>query len=135
MEIILNTTKRQEMIDITSKVQDFVTQSNIKNGLVHVASLHTTSAIIINENEDKNICEDIFTSLNELIPQGKWEHDKIDGNGDSHIKSCLLGSEKTIPIKNNKLILGTYQAIQFIELDGPRENRKIIVSIIKSQPL
>ena len=128
-EIIIDTTKRQEMLDITNKIQDFVTSSNIKNGLAHVYSQHTTSSIIVQENEDKHICNDIFDSLNELVPQGKWHHDRLDGNCDAHIKSALMSSEKTIPIKDSKLNLGKYQAIQFVELDGPRKDRKIIISI------
>ncbi len=127
--ISISTSKRQELIDITSKVEAIVKKSKVKEGLCTVFAMHATAAVIINENADPNICLDLIDSLNELIPRGKWRHDKLDGNADAHIKSSILGPSETIPIKGNQLQLGTWQAIMFCENDGPR-NRKIIVSII-----
>ena len=94
--------------------------------------MHATAAIIINENADPNICLDLIDSLNDLIPKGKWRHDKLDGNADAHIKSSILGPSETIPIKDNRLQLGTWQAVMFCENDGPRSNRKVIVTVTKS---
>ena len=92
--------------------------------------MHATAAIIINENADPDICLDTIDALNNLIKEGVWRHDKLDGNAASHIKSTILGPSETIPIKNGELQLGTWQAISLVELDGPRSNRKIIVSIV-----
>ena len=94
--------------------------------------MHATAAIIINENADPDICLDTIDALNQLIKEGIWRHDKLDGNAASHIKSTILGPSETIPIKNGKLQLGTWQSPMFVELDGPRRNRKIIVSIVSS---
>lgn len=127
--ISISTSKRQELIDITNKVEAIVKKSKVKEGLCTVFAIHATAAIIINENADPNICLDLIDSLNELIPKGKWRHDKLDGNADAHIKSSILGPSETIPIKNNRLQLGTWQAVMFCENDGPR-SRKVIVSII-----
>ena len=127
--ISISTSKRQELIDITNKVEAIVKKSKVKEGLCTVFAIHATAAIIINENADPNICLDLIDSLNELIPRGKWRHDKLDGNADAHIKSSILGPSETIPIKNNRLQLGTWQAVMFCENDGPR-SRKVIVSII-----
>ena len=127
--ISISTSKRQELIDITSKVEAVVKKSKVKEGLCTVFAMHATAAIIINENADPNICLDLIDSLNEIIPKGKWRHDKLDGNADAHIKSSILGPSETIPIKNNQLQLGTWQAVMLADFDGPR-NREIIVQVI-----
>ena len=129
-EIILSTSKKQELIDITDKVNNIIKKSKIKNGICSVFAAHATAAIIINENYDPNICLDLLDALNKLVPMGIWRHDKIDGNADAHIKSAILGPSETIPIKNGKLQLGQWQSIMMAELDGPRSNRKIIVTIL-----
>jgi len=121
--------KKHELIDITDKVNSIVKKSGIKEGLCNAYAMHATAAIVINENYDPNICLDIIDSLTDLIPRGKWRHDSIDGNADSHIKAAILGPSETIPIKNGELQLGRWQAVMFVELDGSRE-RKIVVQII-----
>ena len=126
--ISISTSKRQELIDITGKVESIVKKSKVKDGICTIFAMHATAAIIINENADPNICLDLIDSLNELIPRGKWRHDKLDGNADAHIKSSILGPSETIPIKNNQLQLGTWQAVMLADFDGPR-NRKIIVHV------
>ena len=131
-EIILSTSKKQELIDITDKINIIIKKSKIKNGICNVFTAHATAAIIINENYDPNICLDLIDALNKLIPSGIWRHDRIDGNADAHIKSAILGVSETIPIRNGELDLGRWQSAMFVELDGPRGNRKIIVTIIKN---
>jgi len=84
--------------------------------------------VIINENDDMQIGLDLLDALEKLIPEGVWRHDKIDSNGAAHLKAAILGPSETIPIHNGQLVLGTWQAVMLVELDGPRE-RKIIVSI------
>ena len=129
-EIILSTSKKQELIDITSQVSSIIKKSRIQNGLCNVFAAHATAAIIINENYDPNVCLDLLDALNKIIPRGIWRHDLVDGNADSHIKSAILGPSETIPIKNGKLELGRWQSIMMAELDGPRDDRKIIVTLI-----
>lgn len=130
--INISTSKKQELIDITDKVSAIVKKSNVKEGLCNIFAMHATAAIIINENSDPNICLDTIDALNNLIPSGKWRHDRLDGNADAHIKSTIFGPSETIPIKNSELQLGTWQACMLAEFDGPRSNRKIIVSIVPS---
>ena len=129
MEFTINTSKKQEIIDITSKIKEILKESKVKNGTLNVYTIHTTSSIIINENYDPNIGLDLLDLLNKIVPDGRWKHDKIDNNASAHLKSLILDCSKTIPVKNNELQLGTWQNIMFIEFDGPRK-RKIIVSII-----
>ncbi len=127
--ISIQTTKNQEVIEITDNVKDVVKMSKISEGLCTIFVMHSTAAIIINENYDPDLRLDLIDALNGMIPKGKWRHDKTDRNGDAHLKSIILGPSETIPIKNGELQLGTWQAPMLVELDGPKE-RKIIVQVI-----
>lgn len=127
----INTSQRMEMIDINSKIDEIVAKSGVKEGLCSVFVQHATAAIAVNENYDPNICLDFNDLLAKLIPQGKWRHDAVDGNADAHIKATIVGPNETIPIKNGKLLLGTWQSIMLCEFDGPRQDRKVTVTIIK----
>jgi secondary thiamine-phosphate synthase enzyme len=130
MEFTIKTNKREEVIDITQKVKEIVDkQANKDDKACLVYARHTTCSLILNENEDSAVGEDINNFLRNLIKKGIWEHDRLDGNCDSHIKSALLGQSQTIPLENKKLMLGRYQQIALCEFDGPRE-RKIIVQIL-----
>ena len=79
-EFIISTNKKQELIDITPKVNSIIKKAKITNGLCNIFAAHATAAIIINENYDPNICLDLLDSLSKLIPSGVWRHNRIDGN-------------------------------------------------------
>ncbi len=129
-EMSLSSSRKQELIDITQEVNEIVKKSNIKEGVCVVYCPHTTAAITINENADPSVKEDIIKKLSQLVPENDgYAH--TEGNSDAHIKSSILGNEKSIIIKNNELVLGTWQGILFFEGDGPRK-RKVLVKIIKS---
>lgn len=126
-QIAIKTTKRTEMIDITSTVADIVSDS-INEGLVTIYSPHTTAGITINENADPSVKKDIGRSLNKLIPlKDGYEH--MEGNSDAHIKTTLTGLSVTVPVLNGQMTLGTWQGIYFCEYDGPR-NRKFIIKTL-----
>jgi secondary thiamine-phosphate synthase enzyme len=126
MELSINTNKREELVDITSLVEKNI---DIKNGILHIFIPHATAGITINENADPNLPEDITDFLNKLVKKGIWRHDKIDNNADAHIKASLIGNSVLIPVRDNKMQLGTWQNIFLCEFDGPRK-RKIILSFI-----
>ena len=131
MEMIhVQSGKRNELIDINGMVEDIVRKSGIEEGICTVYAPHATCGIMINENYDPNICLDITELLTDLVPQGKWRHDQIDGNADSHIKASIVGPSETIPFLKGKLLLGTWQSIMLADFDGPRE-RKIVVKVIE----
>jgi len=129
--ITIKTTKHQECIDITSRIHSIIKNSKIQNGICFIYTPHATGGIIINENWDPNIGDDFIDLVTELIPEGKWRHDRIDNNGASHIKSSLVGPSEFIPIENNQLKLGQWQNIMFTEFDGPRNKRTIYITIQK----
>ncbi len=134
MQKILNlkTTKREGLYDITNDVKDFVSSSGIETGLVNVYGRGATCAIIIQENWDESVQYDLLNLLKKLIPAGVWQHDLEDGNGDAHLKSGILGPDVTIPIINGKMGLSRWQNIFFCEFDGPRENREIVITIVRA---
>lgn len=130
MEFKIKTSQREEIIDITPQVKEIVSESSNKDSkacLVYVP--HATCAIIVNENYDKAVCEDIIDFLKQQVLPGKWKHDKIDNNGDAHIKASIIGPSQVIPIENKELQLGQWQNIALAEFDGARE-RKVVVKII-----
>lgn len=128
MEIFkVKTKSKEEIVDITGKVKEIIKDKKGKICFVYVK--HTTAAIIINENYDKNVCEDILNCLNKLIPCGIWKHNCIDDNAAAHIKASILGPSEIIPVKNGKLELGKWQGIGLVELDGPRE-REVVIEIL-----
>ena len=127
--IKVSSSKREELIDITNKVKEIVSKTNIKKGLCHIFVKHATAAIMIQENWDESIQIDVITLMKKIAPKGQWEHDKQDGNGDSHLKAGLIGPSETVPITNSELQLGQWQNIFLCEFDGPRTNREIIVTI------
>ena len=126
----IQTKTRIELIDITDRVRALVKESGIKDGICVISTRHTTSSIIVNENE-RGLRTDILDMLKEIVPENKsYAHNSIDNNADSHLRAALLGMSETIPIEDGHLVLGTWQSIFFVELDGPRD-RSVNVTIIK----
>ena len=116
-QFTIQTSKRNELIDITAQIQDMVEE--VSEGVITVFSPHTTTAITINENADPDVPRDILKKLEELVPQrDNFSH--MEGNSDAHIKASLFGSSVRVIINNSQLLLGTWQSIFFCEFDGPR---------------
>ncbi|UII58545.1 secondary thiamine-phosphate synthase enzyme YjbQ (plasmid) [Cytobacillus spongiae] len=131
--LTFDTKKRDEMIDITSYIQDIITNAGIKEGMVVVQSLHTTAGITVNENADPDVQTDVLRRLDELYP---WEHTLDlhgEGNTAAHLKTSTVGHSQTIIVTNGVLLLGTWQGIYLCEFDGPRSRRKVSVKTIQSE--
>lgn len=130
-EIIrIETHRREVLVDITPQVESVVQQSGVQNGLVCVYAQGATAAIMIQENWDDSVQTDVVNLLAKMIPRGVWLHDAQDGNGDSHLKSGLVGPSETIPLIDGKLGLSTWQNLFFCEFDGPRNDRRVVCTII-----
>ncbi|MHA1145324.1 MAG: secondary thiamine-phosphate synthase enzyme YjbQ [Candidatus Helarchaeota archaeon] len=127
--ISVRTRTRSDLVNITEEIKSEVERSKIKNGHVLIFSKHTTCGILIQEAE-RGLNVDILTRIEKLIPKGTgYKHDRIDNNADSHIKTCLIGVSRIIPLINGILQLGTWQSLFLAEFDGPRA-RKIIVQVM-----
>ncbi len=127
----LVTTAHHQVIDVTEQVVQVLEGSGVTEGQLTVYTPHATAAITINENDDPNIGRDFLTALGKLVVEHDgWLHDRIDNNAAAHIKSALVGPSETVPIIAGKLCLGTWQNFFFCEFDGPRRERRVIVSIV-----
>jgi len=127
----ISTHSAQECIEITDRVRDIVHDSGVESGLCHVMVLHATAAIVVNENDDPNIGVDLLRSLDSNVPaHDGWLHDRIDNNAAAHIKAAMLGPSELIPISDGDLVLGRWQGIVVVELDGPRSGRRVAVTIL-----
>jgi secondary thiamine-phosphate synthase enzyme len=125
MQFSIQSSQRQELIDITAKVNDTIKKSGVENGLCLIFASHSTAAVILTENET-GLINDWLRLINKLVEGEKFEHNQIDNNAEAHLLSGLLGQGKVLPIEEGKLVRGTWQQIFLVELDGPR-NRKITV--------
>lgn len=100
--ITISTSQREILVDITARVKDIVKASGIHDGLVNVYAQDATGGIMIQENWDESVQTDVVNLLRKMIPRGVWLHDARDGNGDSHLKSGLVGPSETIPLGPRK---------------------------------
>ena len=120
--ISISTRERSEMIDITSKVEEEVKRSGLKDGVCFVFVPHTTAGITINEGADPSVVADIQARLGKLVPwEGTYRH--LEGNSAAHIKTSLIGNSVIVFVESGRLTLGTWQGIFFCEFDGPRSRK------------
>jgi len=128
--ITLSTRLERELVDVTAEVTRLVRESGIQEGICALYAHGATAALMIQENDDPNIGKDVVDCLDRLIPKGVWRHDRIDGNGASHIQAGIVGPSETIPIRNGALDLSTWQNVFFCEFDGPRRQRTVAVTLM-----
>ncbi len=129
--IVIQTSQREELIDITKATRAVLERSRIQNGILHVYAQGATAAIMVQENWDESVPMDVVNLLRQLIPPGVWLHDAQDGNGDSHLKAGLVGPSETIPIIDGQLGLSQWQNLFFCEFDGPRTERRVVCTVIQ----
>ena len=120
--LTVNSSERVELIDITNLVAGAIASLDVCNGICMVYVPHTTAAVTINESYDPDVCRDLTSSLNALIPRdGGYHH--AEGNSDAHIKASLIGASEMVPIEGGSPSLGRWQGIFFCEFDGPRKRK------------
>ncbi len=130
MEVIsINTSKKLEIIDITSMVRDGIVKEGISDGILLVFSFHTTTAIIVNEPESRLLSDVVEFLKNAVSDNREYRHDEIDNNASAHLRALLLGNSVALPVLNGDIKLGTWQRILFIELDGPRTRKVGVVAV------
>ena len=123
-----------QILDMTGQVRDWLKTTGVRDGLLTITSLHTTARINVNEREPQ-LQKDMVTYLKRLVPcDGDWLHNLVTvdgrGNAHSHILGLFMNSSEIIPVSGGELILGGWQSIFFIELDGPRERRALELQIM-----
>ncbi len=130
--ISLRTKARDEIIDITSKVQDLVSKSGISEGLACVFVVGSTAGVTTVEHEP-GLVQDLQDAMDRLYPKDiDYEHHLRwgDGNGHSHVRASFVGPSLSIPIEDGRLLLGTWQQIVFMEFDNKARSREVAVQIL-----
>lgn len=117
----VRTSQRNQMIDVTDRVQRILRSANINDGMAIVLVPHTTAAVTINENADPDVKSDMLQKLSTLVPKSEPYYQHDEGNSDSHVKTSLVGNSVVVLIESGRLVLGRWQGIYFCEFDGPRE--------------
>ena len=136
--LTFDTTEAIDILDITADIQQQVTVTGVTQGHVVVFSCHTTTALTVNEAEER-LLVDIKTYLRKLAPpQNRYLHNDLHLrdvppdepiNAHSHLMAMTLGNSETVPILDGQLALGTYQSIMLVDLDGPRQGRTVLIQI------
>jgi secondary thiamine-phosphate synthase enzyme len=133
-QISVSTLDPIQVIDITADVEHALERAGIRDGLVTLISPHTTAHINLNEREEM-LQRDMVKYLGDLVPQrGDYLHNRtpVDGrdNAHAHLMGLFMNATETIPICGGKLMLGGWQSVFFIELDGPRSERRILAQFL-----
>lgn len=124
--INVKSSSRDDMVEITTAVEDALKEAGVDHGACLLFTQHTTCGLTINENADPDVKADMLGFLRDLIPQYRPEFRHYEHNSDAHIKSSLVGSSVALPFADGKLMLGRWQGVYLCEFDGPRERRVVI---------
>ncbi len=122
----VRTSEREQILLVTREVDAALGGLTKGDGICTIVVPHTTCAISVNENADPDVPRDLVKALRAAVPRVKFDHG--EGNSDAHFLSMLIGCSLSWPYRGGKLVLGTWQGIYFVELDGPRE-RKVTVYV------
>jgi secondary thiamine-phosphate synthase enzyme len=129
MRFDIATSHRDDLVDVTALVERVVAENGPARGAALVFCPHTTAAVTVNENADRDVASDLIDGLARIAPRDAgWRH--REGNSDAHLKSSLVGSSVAVPMEGGRLALGTWQGIYFCEFDGPR-SRHLVVTLLQ----
>ncbi|MFU2210928.1 secondary thiamine-phosphate synthase enzyme YjbQ [Solidesulfovibrio sp. C21] len=119
----VHTTRREELIRLTSALQELVDARGWRDGALVLFCPHTTAGLTVNEDADPDVAADMVAAMGRLLPRDAgYRH--VEGNSDAHIKATLVGPSLTLIVAAGRIMLGTWQGIFLCEWDGPR-NRKV----------
>jgi secondary thiamine-phosphate synthase enzyme len=126
--ITIPTQRDKQALDITDRVQQFVSELAINAGLCSVFVTHTTAAITTGESIE-GTDEDLMEVLERIIPDIKFRHHHDPSHAPDHMISSIVGASVTLPINGGKLQLGTWQRVLLVECNGPRK-RKVVITVL-----
>lgn len=127
-ELWFNTSKRRELINITSDVENCVKESGVEEGIVLVNAMHITASVFVNDDES-GLHNDYEVWLEKLAPEkpySQYKHNGYEDNADAHLKRTIMGRETVAAITQGKLDLGPWEQIFYGEFDGKRKKRVLI---------
>ena len=130
-ELWFEASRRRELINITSDIDECLKESNIKEGLILVNAMHITASVFINDDES-GLHGDFEKWLEKLAPEkpySQYQHNGFEDNADAHLKRTIMGREVVVAITEGKLDLGPWEQVFYGEFDGMRKKR-VLVKII-----
>lgn len=128
--ISIRTDEKRQLVDITENIEREIAKSKLAEGIIIIFARHTTCGLMISEMED-NLEKDLLNYFENEGPKGPFSHSHGgESHTPSHILSATIGQSVSIPIRDSRMLMGTWQRICFAEFDGPRE-REIIIQILK----
>ncbi len=129
-EILISTRGNDSIEDLTPRIEEILSLSKLRSGLVHVFVPGSTAAVTTVEYEP-GLVEDLTEAVRRWSPREMaYRHNRIDDNGHSHIRAALLGPSLTIPFSEHRLLLGTWQQAVLIDSDVRPRRRKVIIQLI-----
>ena len=131
VELQVTTQSHSELRDITSQIQQTVSDQGIQDGVCHIFVPHTTAGLTLNENWDPDVRGDLVRALEALVPDVRYHHS--EGNSPAHLLSTLAGASQTLLVQAGKLLLGSWQGVYLAEFDGPRRRRVLIKIVADSR--
>jgi secondary thiamine-phosphate synthase enzyme len=130
--IKVKTRKKREIVDITDRVEDLLKNGNAgKTGICHLSVLHTTAALTT-ADLDPGTDLDMLDAFEHMVPKLKYRHPHNPAHVPDHILSALIGTSVSLPVENGSMLLGTWQRVVLVELDGPRD-REIVMILTAEQ--
>ncbi|MGF3523264.1 MAG: secondary thiamine-phosphate synthase enzyme YjbQ [Candidatus Bathyarchaeia archaeon] len=126
-QLTFSTRGEIEFIDLTSQIQEVVKASTIQEGIVHVFAPHATGVLILTEN-DEPLLQDIKRFLEQVMPRSENYHHPA--NAHAHLRSMLLPPDKTLPVTNGAVMLGTWQSLFFVETDSYPRRRTVVIQVM-----
>jgi len=127
-DIQVRTSERYEFVSITSQVRDAVRSAGVEDGLCVIASTHTTAAVTVNEDYDRDVPRDLAAACRAFIGGLDVSFEHAEGNSDSHLLTSLFGQSQHLLVRGGELDLGRWQGVFLAEFDGPR-NRTVRVAV------
>lgn len=127
-DIRVRTNERYEFVSITDEVRDAVRGAGVEDGLCVIASTHTTAAVTVNEDYDRDVPRDLAAACRAFIGGLDVSFEHAEGNSDSHLLTSLFGQSQHLLVRGGELDLGRWQGVFLAEFDGPR-NRTVRVAV------
>ncbi|MFQ5711648.1 MAG: secondary thiamine-phosphate synthase enzyme YjbQ [Candidatus Geothermarchaeales archaeon] len=126
-DLSFSTSREGDTVDLTRRIEEAVSRSGVKNGVVHIFAPHATGALVLTEYEP-SLLRDAWEMLEELVPSQKRYRHPV--NARSHLRSMILGPSVTVPVAKGELALGTWQSILWIEVDTRPRSRRLTLRVI-----